>query len=53
MSGIGLLAAQSGNLGGGREGVMRSELASQSNLDRAALLATTKTTRIYTITKFS
>ena len=40
MSGIGLLAAQSGNLGGGREGVMRSELASQSNLDRAALLAT-------------
>jgi hypothetical protein len=40
MSGIGLMAAQSGNLGGGREGVMRSELASQSNLDRAALLAT-------------
>ena len=40
MRGIGLLAAQSGNIGGGREGVMRSELASQSNLDRAALLAT-------------
>jgi len=40
MTGIGLLAAQTGNLGGGREGVMRSELASQSNLDRAALLAT-------------
>jgi len=40
MRGVGLLAAQSGNLGGGREGVMRSELASQSNLDRAALLAT-------------
>jgi len=39
MTGIGLLAAQTGNLGGGREGVMRSELASQSNLDRAALLA--------------
>jgi hypothetical protein len=40
MRGIGLLAAQSGNLGGGREGVMRSEQATQSNLDRAALLAT-------------
>ena len=37
---IGLLAARSGNLGGGREGVMRSEQATQSNLDRAALLAT-------------
>ena len=40
MRGIGLLAAQSGNLGGGREGVMRAEQATQSNLDRAALLAT-------------
>ena len=40
MTGIGLLAAQSGNLGGGREGVMRAEQATQSNLDRAALLAT-------------
>ena len=40
MRGIGLLAAQTGNLGGGREGVMRSEQATQSNLDRAALLAT-------------
>ncbi len=40
MTGIGLLAAQTGNLGGGREGVMRSEQATQSNLDRAALLAT-------------
>ena len=38
--GIGLLAARSGNLGGGREGVMRAEQATQSNLDRAALLAT-------------
>ena len=38
--GIGLLAAQTGNLGGGREGVMRAEQATQSNLDRAALLAT-------------
>ena len=37
---IGLLAARSGNLGGGREGVMRAEQATQSNLDRAALLAT-------------
>ena len=40
VSGIGLMAAQSGNLGGGREGVMRAEQATQSNLDRAALLAT-------------
>ena len=40
MTGIGLLAAQSGNLGGGREGVMRAETAAQSNLDRAALIAT-------------
>ena len=40
MTGIGLLAAQSGNLGGGREGVMRAEQGAQSNLDRAALLAT-------------
>lgn len=40
MRGIGLLAARSGNIGGGREGVTRSELAAQSNLDRAALLAT-------------
>jgi len=39
MTGVGLMAAQSGNLGGGREGVMRSELASQSNLDRASLMA--------------
>jgi len=39
MTGVGLRAAQSGNLGGGREGVMRSELASQSNLNRAALMA--------------
>jgi hypothetical protein len=39
LSGIGLMAAQSGNLGGGREGVMRSEYQTQSNLDRAALEA--------------
>jgi len=39
MTGVGLMAAQSGNLGGGREGVMRSELASQSNLNRASLMA--------------
>ncbi len=40
LTNVGLMAAQSGNLGGGREGVMRSEQATQSNLDRAALLAT-------------
>jgi len=37
LSGIGLLAAKSGNLGGGREGVMRSEFQTQSNLQRALL----------------
>jgi hypothetical protein len=36
LSQMGLMAAQSGNLGGGREGVMRSEYQTQSNLDRAA-----------------
>ena len=37
---IGLQAVRSGNLGGGREGVQRAEGTAQSNLDRAALLAT-------------
>ena len=37
--GIGQAAAQTGNLGGGREGVMRSEYQSQSDLNRAKLLA--------------
>jgi len=37
--GIGQLAAQTGNLGGGREGVMQAEYQSQSDLDRAQLLA--------------
>ena len=39
MSGIGQLAAQSGNLGGGREGVMRSEYQNKSDLNRALLMA--------------
>ena len=39
MTGIGSLAAKSGNLGGGREGVMRSEYQTQSDLQRAMLLA--------------
>ena len=39
MAGIGSLAAKSGNLGGGREGVMRSEYQTQSDLDRAMLMA--------------
>ena len=39
LSGIGQLAAQSGNLGGGREGVMRSEYQTQSDLQRAMLMA--------------
>ena len=37
---IGLQASRSGNLGGGREGVQLAEQGAQSNLDRAALLAT-------------
>ena len=39
MTGIGALAAKSGNLGGGREGVMRSEYQTQSDLNRAMLNA--------------
>jgi len=39
IAGIGQLAAQSGNLGGGREGVMRSEYQSSSDRNRAGLLA--------------
>ena len=39
MSGIGQMAAKSGNLGGGREGVMRSEYQSDSDRNRAALNA--------------
>ena len=37
LSGIGRKAAMSGNLGGGREGVMRSEYQSQQDLNRALL----------------
>ena len=37
--GIGQRAAQTGNLGGGREGVLESEYRSQSDLNRARLLA--------------
>ena len=37
--GIGEMAAKTGNLGGGREGVMRSEYQTQSDLNRAAMLA--------------
>jgi len=39
LAGIGQLAAKSGNLGGGREGVMRSEYQTQSDLNRALLNA--------------
>ena len=39
LSGIGKKAAMSGNLGGGREGVMRSEYQSQQDLNRALLNA--------------
>jgi len=37
MQGISDLATRSGNLGGGREGVMRSEYQTQSDLNRAML----------------
>jgi len=37
LAGIGLQAAKSGNLGGGREGVMRSEYQTQSDMNRALL----------------
>jgi hypothetical protein len=37
LSGIGQKAAMSGNLGGGREGVMRAEYQSQQDLNRALL----------------
>jgi len=39
LAGIGQLAAKSGNLGGGREGVMRSEYQSSSDRNRALLQA--------------
>ena len=39
ITGIGQQAAKSGNLGGGREGVMRAQYQNQSDLDRAMLLA--------------
>jgi len=39
MSGIGQMAAKSGNLGGGREGVMRSEFKTNSDMNRALLNA--------------
>ena len=39
ITGIGQMAAQSGNLGGGREGVMRSEYQSNSDMKRAQLQA--------------
>jgi hypothetical protein len=37
ITGIGLKAAQSGNLGGGREGVMRAQYQNQSDMNRALL----------------
>jgi len=39
ITGIGLNAAKSGNLGGGREGVMRSEYQNKSDMNRALLMA--------------
>jgi len=39
ITGIGLNAAMSGNLGGGREGVMRSEYQNKSDMNRALLMA--------------
>ena len=39
LTGIGSLAAKSGNLGGGREGVMRSQYQNKSDMNRALLYA--------------
>jgi len=39
ITGIGLQAAKSGNLGGGREGVMRAQYQNQSDMNRAMLNA--------------
>ena len=39
ITGIGLNAAKSGNLGGGREGVMRAQYQNQSDMNRALLQA--------------
>jgi len=39
LTGIGSLAAMSGNLGGGRECVMRSEYSNKSDMNRALLMA--------------
>ena len=39
ITGIGLNAAKSGNLGGGREGVMRAQYKNQSDMNRAMLNA--------------
>ena len=39
ITGIGLKAAQSGNLGGGREGVMRAQYQNESDMNRALLQA--------------
>ena len=39
LAGIGQQAAMSGNLGGGREGVMRGEYQNKSDLNRALLMA--------------
>ena len=39
ITGIGLQAAKSGNLGGGREGVMRAQYQNQSDMNRALLNA--------------
>ena len=39
ITGIGLQAAKSGNLGGGREGVMRAQYQNQSDMNRALLEA--------------
>ena len=46
ITGIGQMAAQSGNLGGGREGVMRSEYQSDSDMKRAQLQAQLLQSRI-------
>ena len=48
LAGIGQQAAMSGNLGGGREGVMRSQYQNKSDMNRALITIRIITTRIYT-----
>ena len=53
ITGIGLNAAKSGNLGGGREGVMRAQYQNQSDMNRAMLQAQLLQSRFWSSTRSS